>query len=934
MLPIDELTPWPKCGWRPPAMHAATMIRGNYDYGLVVLSVALAILVSYAALDLAGRITSSHGRARTIWLTAGATAMGVGIWAMHYVGMLALKMPMPVYYHLPTVMLSLLAAIGASGVALFVAGGARMTVSQEVIGSLVMGSGIAAMHYIGMAAMRCSAVIVYDWRIVALSIALAVVISFAALVLAFRAKDEQGVNRRKILTALVMGSAIPLMHYTGMWAASFRATSVLPDVTHAIAISAIGVLAVSASSFLVLGGAIASSFFERFIALQRGQLNLARERELYFQTMAEAIPEIIWTAGPDGDDDYFNQRCYDYTAATFEQMRGSAWVEIIHPEDSQDCLVKWETALRTGEPYDVEYRLRGKDGSYRWFLGRAKPIRDAEGEIIKWFGTCTDIESQKQNQQVLQGQVEERTEQLADISDRLQRELYFQMMAEGNHDVIWTATPQGEIDFTNRKWFDYSGLTSEQTRGKGWATAVHPDDMDDCLGKWATAVRTLEPYEAEYRMRSKTGTFRWFLVRANPIRNPAGEIVKWFGTCTDIENQKHSQQILEEQILERTTQLADVNTRLQEEMIEKDFARNELDQQNERMMGELRERTQRATVLAKMGELLQSCMSRDEVFAAALGYAPKIFPSSPGAFALLDASRSVAEVIGSWSDCRLAAMVFEPSSCWALRTGHPHLVVAGDTTARCAHAEGVNNTYLCIPILAQGETLGVLHLQATEAAPHLESGDLSLKTTFAGQIGLSIANIRLREALRTQSVRDALTGLYNRRYLEEVLEREVRRAARAAQSLGILIVDLDHFKNFNDTYGHDAGDAVLRETGQFLSKGIRAEDFVCRFGGEEFVVILPTADVDASRARAERLRLKMREQNVMYQGKSLGMVTISIGVASFPQHGMSPKELMAAADAALYEAKRAGRDRVAVAAERMQEEAGAAGEEKSEASWS
>src|SRR6202166_1650161 len=123
MLPIDELTPWPKCGWRPPAMHAATMIRGNYDYGLVVLSVALAILVSYAALDLAGRITSSHGRARTIWLTAGATAMGVGIWAMHYVGMLALKMPMPVYYHLPTVMLSLLAAIGASGVALFVAGG-------------------------------------------------------------------------------------------------------------------------------------------------------------------------------------------------------------------------------------------------------------------------------------------------------------------------------------------------------------------------------------------------------------------------------------------------------------------------------------------------------------------------------------------------------------------------------------------------------------------------------------------------------------------------------------------------------------------------------------------------------------------------------------------------------------------------------------------
>jgi diguanylate cyclase (GGDEF)-like protein len=245
----------------------------------------------------------------------------------------------------------------------------------------------------------------------------------------------------------------------------------------------------------------------------------------------------------------------------------------------------------------------------------------------------------------------------------------------------------------------------------------------------------------------------------------------------------------------------------------------------------------------------------------------------------------------------------------------------------------VKNTYLCIPILAQGETLGILHLQATKDAPHLESSDLSLKTTFAGQVGLSVANIKLREALRAQSVRDALTGLYNRRYLEEVLEREVRRAARSAQSLGILMIDLDHFKNFNDTYGHDAGDAVLRETGQFLANGIRAEDFVCRFGGEEFVVILPTADATSSQARAERLRSKMRELTVMHQGRSLGMITISVGVASFPQHGLSPKELMAAADAALYEAKRTGRDRVAVAPAVAVEEVEIPEAAKSAASW-
>jgi len=130
-------------------------------------------------------------------------------------------------------------------------------------------------------------------------------------------------------------------------------------------------------------------------------------------------------------------------------------------------------------------------------------------------------------------------------------------------------------------------------------------------------------------------------------------------------------------------------------------------------------------------------------------------------------ARNLAEVIGSWSECQLPAPVFERNSCWALRTGHPHLVVAGDDTARCAHAEGVKNTYLCIPILAQGEALGILHVQTTDEVPSFGEAELSFKNTFAEQIGLSIANIRLREALRTQSVRDPLTGLYNRRYLEE-----------------------------------------------------------------------------------------------------------------------------------------------------------------------
>jgi len=489
-------------------------------------------------------------------------------------------------------------------------------------------------------------------------------------------------------------------------------------------------------------------------------------------------------------------------------------------------------------------------------------------------------------------------------------ELLFHTVAQAVPAILWTARSDGSVDFLGEHLYTYTGFTHQQGIEWGWQNALHPDDVAACTERWEHSIRTGEALEIEYRIRRSDGVYRWFLVRANPLRDSRGKIIKWVGTCTDIEDQKHNQQILEQQIKERTEELAETNTRLQDEMLERDHARKELDRQNEKMLQDLTARSQRATLLAKMGELLQSCISKDEVFAAALGFAPKIFPTSRGAVALLDPGRKLAEVAGSWHECLLPVRVFEPSACWALRTGHPHLVVAGDTTAPCAHATGVKNTYLCIPIMAQGESLGILHFQATDEAPAMADSELSFKTTFAGQVGLSVANIRLREALRSQSIKDPLTGLYNRRYLEETLDREIRRAVRAEQPLGILMLDLDHFKKFNDTYGHDAGDTVLREFASFLGRSIRAEDIVCRFGGEEFVVILPTAELNNAHARAERICSKLRELNVRHQGQSLGLITVSVGVAALPLHGTSPKELLEAADAALYSAKREGRDRV------------------------
>ena len=730
----------------------------------------LAWLAAYAALDLSGRITVTRHWTRAAWLAAGASAMGLGIWSMHYIGMLAFHLPVPVFYHLPTVVLSLVAAIAASAVALFTVGREKMGLVQVAAGSISMGLGITAMHYIGMAAMRLPAMMDYRPGRVALSVALAIVISFAALILSFRVRQENRTSARKVVSAAIMGSAIPLMHYTGMWAVAFHPAHEAFIPGTAVQVSLIGIVGISVTSFFALAATILTAFLDRLLAAQRQALISAREGEAHFRVLAEAVPGVVWTAGPDGS-----------------------------------------------------------------------------------------------------------------------------------------------LEYCNRQWYELTGLTEEQTLGNGWSMAIHPEDRTPCLKEWEHALHSGDAFVTEYRLRDAERGYRWHLSRATPVRDSAGIVRKWCGTCTEIEEQKHHQQTLEKQITERTAELADANARLQEEMLERDLARLELDRQNERMLSQLKERSHRATLLAKMGEHLQSCMSKDEVFAAALGFGPRIFPATRGAVAVLNSARNLVQVSGSWADCALPVPEFEPANCWALRTGHPHLVLAGDKTATCAHAAGVDHTYLCVPVQAQGEALGVLHFQATDEAPMFDDTELSFKTTFAGQVGLSIANIRLRDALRTQSIKDPLTGLYNRRYLDETLEREIRRAGRSDLPVSVLMLDIDHFKRFNDTHGHDAGDAVLRETSNFLSAGIRAEDFACRYGGEEFVVVLPTATVQVAQARAERLRLRLRELSVMHQGHPLERVTASIGVAEFPRHGLTAKDLLSAADAALYQAKRRGRNMVVVA---------------------
>jgi diguanylate cyclase (GGDEF)-like protein len=242
-------------------------------------------------------------------------------------------------------------------------------------------------------------------------------------------------------------------------------------------------------------------------------------------------------------------------------------------------------------------------------------------------------------------------------------------------------------------------------------------------------------------------------------------------------------------------------------------------------------------------------------------------------------------------------------------------VPAGEGGLPCPHVPPTSQGHaLCLPLVAQGEVLAVLHVSLDAGAKAATDSKLALARAAAEPIAMALANLRLRETLQAQSIRDPLTGLFNRRFLQEAFVKFLSRARRESRPVGVIVLDVDHFKRFNDTFGHAAGDVLLGAVGTLLGASFRQEDIACRFGGEEFVVVLPNASLEDTVRRAEQLRTAIAALSLQHQGTSLGAVTASLGVSAFPQHGGEGDALIEAADAALYRAKHGGRNQVVVAA--------------------
>jgi len=745
-------------------------MQGTYDLWLVWCSFLVAVLASYVALELAARVAGSHGRAAWIWIVFGSATMGLGIWSMHFVGMLAFHLPIRLAYDFSITLLSVVPAMLSAGLVLWLVRRGNVTGYRLALASAVLGVGIVAMHYTGMAAIPMVPAIRYDPLIFAASVAIAIVVAFVALKLAFSLAGSAS-GWKKFGAATVMGTAICAMHYTGMAAARFA-----PDAVCTIAPGAI---------------------------------------------------DQVWLAGMIA----FN---------TVAVLLGTAAIIV----------------------YDARHAEQ-----------RAQMVDALQGANAA---------------------LEERTRS-AELAERAvqENEARFRSLTELSSDWYWEQDEHLRFTYMSGGVLERLGVQPESFIGKSrWDAPMMVGD--EALAAHKVLLEARKPFRDFVYARSTADARQGFVsISGTPLFDANGRFLGYRGVGRDITEQRQGEEALRDAHEKLTA-----------------------------TVGVLERRNREIALLSELSNFLLSCVTVEEACNAIPKHCETLFPEEPGALYLLRASRDHLNRYASWGASQEQDPSFKPEDCWALRRGRPHVVTDPKKDAICGHVgphhEG--KPYMCVPLVVQSDLLGLMWVALADRDASGAETDATLNSkqqlavTLSEQIALALSNIRLRENLRQQTIRDPLTGLYNRRFLEESLNREMARCKRNGNAFAVLMIDVDHFKRFNDTYGHDAGDSTLRAISGALQRSTRESDIVCRFGGEEFVIVLPDANLQGASARAQRIVEFVRVLDIIHDGKPLPSITASIGLAMFPQNGETVKALIQSADKALYEAKGAGRDRIMLAA--------------------
>ena len=427
----------------------------------------------------------------------------------------------------------------------------------------------------------------------------------------------------------------------------------------------------------------------------------------------------------------------------------------------------------------------------------------------------------------------------------------------------------------------YSVSAIEKFENNLLSELIHPNDLEK-IAEHHNKCLSLEEdnyLEIEYRIKDIHGEWYW-LQDKNTVfkRDRLGKPEQILGIAQNITHRKKA---------ELKTKL--LNQRLSEQVA----------------ILEVRDRTR--VQLSHMMRVIQVCSSFEEVKELIADLLKPLFPNTKGAVYLLNNSKILVNTIATWGDVE-SSHYFVAKKCWAIRLSDSYSTYPHTPKLYCSH---ITSTHLlpslCVPMIAEGETIGMLHLQF-DSTIEITRSTQNLAETVAQNLALSFANLKLQQELKFQSFHDSLTGLYNRRYLEESLKKEIDRARRQHQFVSVMMLDVDYFKQFNDTYGHQAGDLVLNTVSTYLLSAIREYDIACRYGGEEIIVVMPDASIENSIVRAEAIRTGIKAIKLEHNGKQLQSLTVSIGISCYPNDGVDPEKLIHAADQALYRAKKEGRD--------------------------
>lgn len=604
---------------------------------------------------------------------------------------------------------------------------------------------------------------------------------------------------------------------------------------------------------------------------QSPDTNNIMQKEQYFQLFSN-VPVGITVTNRNGTIISFNQAVIEmvgYTAEELKTLNANGFYDRKFDRDKLLELIDLNRSVR-----DFETKFKHRSGKIISVLINTEMI-DINGESDYLLNSIRDITPYKH------------LEELA-VSERDFSNAILDIAAS----LILVIDKTGRITRFNRYCEKITGYSSHEVVGQHiWdILTVNPE-----LTKKIT-LEHLEKYSPrthENIWRSKNGSDRLISWSSTQLLDANGKVEYIIATGIDITDFRKAETELHESNRKLTT-----------------------------WVEELEERTMEMNRLSELGDHLQSCQKIEEASSISAQYIRLLFPDSHGAIYLINPSRDLAEALEVWGDAASSVPIFIPVNCWAIRRGRSHLIDSKHPGLRCSHSIGTDDDlYLCVPLMANGEILGIIYLKnphdnrkENAAVPLvLSEQKRQVAMQLAEHIALALSNLNLRDTLRQQSIRDVLTGLFNRRYMEETLIREIHRAERENKSIGIIMFDIDHFKDFNDLSGHDAGDALLKEFGAYLNSRFREGDIACRYGGEEFVAVLPNSSLTDTIRRAEEIRLGIKGLMVYHLGKPLGKCTISIGVSAFPEHGGKAEILLKRADQALYTAKKEGRDRVVVA---------------------